>query len=198
IGHAVHEELLLGVSGQVFEWQHGQRLDRSVRRGGKKPLANAAAAQSESDYQHSSGHGTEPDWSATRQPTAFPALALHALDWSEEAIPAARNGLDDPGLFGVIVKGFAQLGDQARQDVISNEGVRPDGADQAFFGHDFVRVLGQIDEHLHGLGLDVAHMSFQRDGMELRLDEPRANAEVTLQVKAPNCSDFSPNYSLPR
>jgi hypothetical protein len=62
-------------------------------------------------------------------------------------------GLDETRLLRVIVKRLTQFGDAARQHIVGDKGISPNGPDQLLFGYKFSLVFGQAHKHLHHLGL---------------------------------------------
>src|SRR4029077_18276708 len=89
------------------------------------------------------------------------------------------NGFNDARLTRVVLKGLAKDGNTSGQNIIGDEDVRPDGGNELFFVDD-ARVLGKIDKHLHGFGLDAGAVAVFGDDVDGRTDEPFAKFEIAL------------------
>jgi hypothetical protein len=89
--------------------------------------------------------------------------------------------LDEARGTGVILKGPADFRDATGKDVVTDERVRPDGADEAILGKNFVSVGGQYNEHLHHLGFEVKGTVALFYTVYLGFDFPVAKMEGTLQ-----------------
>ena len=101
---------------------------------------------------------------------------------SNQPIAAFRDRLNDARLLGIIAEDATQLRDRARQDVVGDKRVGPDGPYQAFFGHDLTRVRGQEHQHLHHLGFQAHGARRSGDAVQRWLDMVGlADAEAVLQ-----------------
>ena len=74
---------------------------------------------------------------------------------SNQPIAALRDRLDEARLLGIVTEEATQFRDAARQYVVADEGVGPDGPHQAFLGHDLTGVRSKAHEHLHDLGFQA-------------------------------------------
>ena len=69
-----------------------------------------------------------------------------------------------------------------RQNVVSDERVRPDRLNQAFFSNDLTRVRGEEHQHLHHFGFQANRTGRSRDAVQRWLDPVGiADEEAVLQ-----------------
>ena len=61
------------------------------------------------------------------------------------------------GRMGIILGDSPQDRDTSDEDVVSDEGVGPNGRDQLLLGDDPTLLGGESKEHFHDFGLDVAY-----------------------------------------
>jgi hypothetical protein len=166
--------------------------------GSRTKHAPAQITQIQGDPQEQkAGDRAQRDRPSTCRRPGCGRLSFYPLHRSNQTVSAARDCLNDLGIFCVVLEGFAEFRDAARKNIVGYEGVRPHRPNQPFFWNYLVGVLGQVDQHLHGLGLDVFRRSVGLQDVHLRLDEPFADAEIALHVRAPNDQQASADYSSP-
>lgn len=71
----------------------------------------------------------------------------------------------------------AKFRNAAGQYVVGYEGVGPNRANQLLFGNDLAALLSQAKQHFHHLGLEVSGRTVTEDGVEVRLNDTRADFE---------------------
>jgi hypothetical protein len=99
-------------------------------------------------------------------------------DWRNQAVAAARDGLNEAGLGCVVIEDFSEMRDGVGQNIVSDERVRPYGFDDLLFVEDFSRLARQVDEHLHRLGLDADFLAVDTKGVEIGMDRNLADFEA--------------------
>jgi hypothetical protein len=124
----------------------------------------------------------------TTTPTTMTAARQIA---HRQPIATFRNRLDEACVFGVITQDSTQFRDGARQDVVSDKYVGPDGLYQTFFGDDLTGVSGKQHQYLHHLGFQANGTGRSSYAVQRWLDlVGLADAEGILQNR---CS--MPDYS---
>jgi hypothetical protein len=79
-------------------------------------------------------------------------LGIVRGDWRNKAIASAGQGGNELWGSGGISKNFTQFTDASGEHTIGNSGIRPNGVQQGFFGHQLIRVFNQIHQELKRLG----------------------------------------------
>ena len=69
----------------------------------------------------------------------------------DEAIAAARDGLDVPRRRRVVAEGLAQLGDGLRERVVGDVGVGPQRVEQRFLGDQLAGVVEEVEQKVEEL-----------------------------------------------
>ncbi len=98
----------------------------------------------------------------------------------DQDVAPTRNRLDVSRSGRVVVKNLADLRDRVGENLVGNEGVRPDGLKDALAGVDFSGVTGQIDQEIHHFGLDVPDLTAPLHLVQRRIDLPIRQAEIGL------------------
>ena len=111
-------------------------------------------------------------------------MAVRPFDRQEQTIAALVDGTDNLRVAGVIVEGLAQSGNTPGQDVVRNENVRPHRGNQLVSIHD-TGVFGEVDEHLHGLGLDTHASPGAGDLIQRGTNQPVTNFKIACQPVSP-------------
>jgi hypothetical protein len=162
IGHAVHEIVLLGLSGEILERKHGYGSDRDGRRRTTPPIScpgqrehrqqrRAQRHQGRRARGREGGLGATPGHRCRRR-----RLLRHGKrpchDGRDEAIAAARQGLHEARLVGRVVQGIAQALDRAVEaDLEVHERVDwPEDLAHLLPRHHLARAPEQEQEDLEG------------------------------------------------
>src|SRR5437868_1183860 len=106
--------------------------------------------------------------------------SIRRVSCRDQPVSPPRNGLNDPGLVGVVTKYAAELGNRALKNIVRDEGVRPDSLKKFFFGNDLTCVLGQAHQNLHHLRLNSFAGTVLGDGVQAGLNQPGPLSEVAV------------------
>ncbi len=109
-------------------------------------------------------------------------LRHRAGDGCDEAIAAARDGLDVGGLRGVFTERDSDLGHGACQGVVAHVDVAPDGLEELLFRDEALGTADEIGGHGEGLGLrgDELPRSEQAEGRDVQGEWPEAVDHGTI------------------
>ena len=141
--------------------RHGRLPDATQREARQVPSCN----------------GTFSQRTAGRRPRN---ILFSTRDMSNEAIAASRDRLDEAWLFGVITECTTQFRDGARQYVLADKRVGPDALHQSLLGNHLPGMLGQTEQDLHHLRLEMSRLVRPSHRIELRLYTPIADAKFLL------------------
>src|ERR1700719_271563 len=108
------------------------------------------------------------------------STSIHKSNRRQQPISPLWDGLNDRGFPRVIFKRAPQFRNRARQNVIANERVGPYRLEQFFLEDRLTRVLGQADQHLHHLRLEVNCRAVACDGVKAGLYQPGSYSEVQV------------------
>jgi hypothetical protein len=98
---------------------------------------------------------------------------MYPLNRRNQTVTAFCDGLNDAGVFRIILKGSTELSDRAFKYIVTYEGVGPDGLQQLFLCDRFAGVLGQAHQNLHCLRREVVCRPIADGGIQTRMDQPR-------------------------
>src|SRR5262249_1423306 len=95
----------------------------------------------------------------------------------DQPVAALRDRLDVSRVFRRVAQRLAQLDDDLGERVVGHDDARPGGGEQRFAAHHVPPPVGQIDEHRHGLGLELDGLASGRELVQRRIDRPVADPQ---------------------
>jgi hypothetical protein len=94
----------------------------------------------------------------------------------DEAVPSARDRLDELRPPGVITERVTELGDSLRQCVVGDVGARPERVEQLLFRDEGPRVVEQVQQEVEELGRQFDDGVVPHDAVTGAIGEERAES----------------------
>ena len=107
---------------------------------------------------------------------------LDPLDRHSQPIPALAYRFDHTRLFRPVIEQAPQFPDCTVQRIVGDEDACPDARHQLFAGDDLAGPLGERDQHLHDLRLDLHGLSARGDTVQRRVDDALVEPEHFFRV----------------
>ena len=122
-----------------------------------------------------------------RRFSELPRRSGERFDRGQQAVADFRQGLYETRLTRIVAETRAQQRDTARQHFVGSDPAAPDPRDELVVGHDLAGQLGQADQHVHDLWLEMQGAAGTRQGPEHRPDVhgPSLNPESSPVATAP-------------
>ena len=110
---------------------------------------------------------------------------LDPLDRHGQPIAALAYRFDHTRLFRPVIEQAPQFPDCTVQHIVGDEDACPDARHQLFAGDDLAGPLGERDQHLHDLRLDLHGLSARGDTVQRRVDDALVQPEHFFEYRPP-------------
>ena len=105
-------------------------------------------------------------------------LVVHGVGGNrrDEAVAAARDGLDEGRIAGLVAERLPQLRHGLRQRVVGDVGAGPERVEQRLFRHQRAGVVEQMEQQVEELGREVERAPVLEHAVGGAIDDERAEA----------------------
>lgn len=76
------------------------------------------------------------------------------FDVGYKTVAGGWDGLDEAGLPGIVIEGFAEEADRASEGAFGDDGIGPDGVKEFLLADQATAVLDEVEEQAERLGLE--------------------------------------------
>ena len=104
------------------------------------------------------------------------------MNGSDQTVPSPWHGLNVDGVLCVVTQCFSQLPDGVRQHLLGDVAAAPNLLNDLALRDDVVRVLSEVGQNLHRLGLDPDLLVIPDDPVQIGLNEPVTDTKIAIQL----------------